>query len=111
MTLKELIQYLDSNSGYSLLDGDPSQTLLRASEGKHREPLIGEIINAIARHCGDAKEDCVVERAQAVSAIGPIRLQYMRDDAPVEGFRMVERIIQAIDGAFNDEALRNKQHV
>ncbi len=111
MTLKELIHYLDNNSGYSLLDGDPAQTLLRASQGKHRNPLIGEILNAIAQHCGGAKEDCVVERAQAVSAIGPIRLQYMKDDAPVEGFRMVERIIQAIDGAFNDEALRNRQRV
>lgn len=111
MTLKELIQHLDSNSGYSILDGDPAQTLLRASQGKHREPLIGEILNAIARHCGDAQEDCVVERAQTVSAIGAIRLQYMRDDAPVEGFRMVERIIQAIDGAFNDEALRNRQRI
>lgn len=111
MTLQELIQYLDSNSGYRILDGNPIQTLLGASQGKHREPLIGEILDALARHCGDARETCVVERAQAISAMGPIRLRYMRDDAPAEGLRIVERIIQAIDGAFNDEALRNRQRV
>jgi hypothetical protein len=108
MTLSELLQYLNDNSGYVLLDGDAEETLAKARAGSHPNSLAGEIIGAIAHHCGCDSAQCAVERAQVVSAVGPVRLKYMADDAPVEGFRMVERVVQAVDGAFNEEALRNR---
>jgi len=52
-----------------------------------------------------------IERAQAIKTLGPIRLFYMKDDAPVEGFRMVEDVVHKIDGAFNEEAMRLKAQI
>ncbi|MHB8346075.1 MAG: hypothetical protein ACYDHM_02635 [Acidiferrobacterales bacterium] len=108
MTLAGLLQYLDSNTPFAVLDGSPEETLSKALDGRHSDPLAGRIINSIAEgnHCID--EHSPVNRAESVTALGPLRLQYMKDDAPVDGFRMMERIIHAIDGAFNDEALRQK---
>jgi len=108
MTLAELLQYLDQNTPFAVLDGLPDETLVKALEGRHSDPLAGRIIKGIVEgnHCTD--EHSPVFRADSITALGPLRLQYMKDDAPVEGFRMVERIIQAIDGAFNDEALHDK---
>jgi len=109
MTLAELIQYLDANTDFSVLDGDPAATFQKANDGAHADPIIGEILKAIidGNACGAA--DCELERGGVVTSVGPLRLKYMADDAPVEGFRAVEGIIQTIDSAFNDEALRMKQ--
>ncbi|MGA7801984.1 MAG: hypothetical protein WCC36_14350 [Gammaproteobacteria bacterium] len=108
MNLSELLQYIDTNSDYGLLEGDAEQTLTKAREDTHRDALAGRIIKAIAEHCNIADTSTGFERADAVNALGPLRLEYMKDDAPVDGFRMLERIIHLIDGAFNDEALRLK---
>ena len=61
------------------------------------------------KNSGITQIDDVIVRVQAVKTLGPIRLFYMKDDAPVEGFRLVEDIVHKIDGAFNDEAMRLKQ--
>ncbi len=108
MTLAELLQYLDQNTAFDVLDGPPDETLSKALDGRHRDPLAGRIVKGIAEgnHCID--ENSPVIRADSITALGPLRLQYMKDDAPVEGFRMMERTIHAIDGAFNDEALRER---
>ena len=52
--------------------------------------------------------DAAIDRATAVNALGPIRLLFMRDDAPAEGFRLVEDVVYRIDGAFNEEAQRQQ---
>ena len=109
MNLAELLQYIDTNSDYELLEGTPEQTLAKAREGDHHDALAGRIIKAIAEHCNIADTGTEFERADAVNALGPLRLEYMKDDAPVDGFRMLERVIHLIDGAFNDEALRLKE--
>ncbi len=44
-----------------------------------------------------------------VKAMGPIRMKYMGDDAPHETFRAGQRLIVAVDSAFDDEALRCKE--
>ncbi|MFZ5558295.1 MAG: hypothetical protein ACOZDY_16505 [Pseudomonadota bacterium] len=110
MTFAELLDYLDAHTPYRLLDGTPEETLAKARSGAHRDPVAGAILTALFDRSGATGASAPVERAQAVAALGPIRLEYMRDDAPVEGFRMVEKIVHAIDGAFNDEALRLKGH-
>lgn len=107
MTLKELIDYLATHTQYPVLDGDVAQAMDKARAGRHRDALMGAIIKNLSEP-GGGVIDAPITRAQATTALGPIRLQYMKDDAPVEGFRMVERIIHAIDSAFNDEALREK---
>ncbi len=108
MTLAELLQYLDRNTAFDILDGPPGDTLTKALADRHGNALAGAIIRGIAEgnHCSG--EESTVDRAASITALGPLRLQYMKDDAPVDGFRMLEQIIHAIDGAFNDEALRAK---
>ena len=102
MTLTELLVYLDEHSGHRLLVGSVDETLRQAHAGRHADPLAGEIVALLVA----AEDGAVISRAGATTALGPLRLRYMRDDAPVEGFRMVEHVVHAIDGAFNDEALR-----
>lgn len=109
MTFIELLGYLGSHSKYDLMDGDISQTLNLSLEGQHKNPVIGDIIAQMYKNSGVSQLDDSVSRAQAVNALGPVRLFYMKDDAPVEGFRLVEDIVYKIDGAFNDEAMRLKQ--
>jgi len=108
MTISELLEYLDANTQFSVLDGEVQQTLDKARAGTHSDPIMGEIVKGIADGCGCDSPDSTLERVDAVNALGPVRLKYMADDAPVEGFRAVEGTIHAIDGAFNEEALRQK---
>lgn len=108
MTLAQLLKYLDQHSGYAVLDGDVVRTITKAKDGNHRDPLMGEIVRLLFGGAACVDENSPISRAQATTSLGPLRLRFMKDDAPVDGFRMVERIIHAIDGAFNDEALREK---
>lgn len=108
MTLSELLQYLDANTDYPILDGTVEETLRKARAGSHRDALVGTIVTAFAQAFGCENPDCAVDRAGTIKALGPIRLKYMGDDAPLEAFRLVQRLVVVIDGAFNDEALRLK---
>ena len=107
MTLRELLIYVDTHSGYKILDGAPDETVSKSLSGGHAEPFSGQIVAALARAAGGGT-DAVIDRATATTALGPIRLQAMRDDAPVAHLRTVERVVHAIDGAFNDEALAGR---
>ena len=109
MTLGELLQYLAGHLSFDVLDGDAAATLAKAQAGSHRNQLMGAIIKHMAEGAGCAGIASPITRAQATTSLGPLRLQYMKDDAPVEGFRMIEQTVHAIDGAFNDEALREKE--
>ncbi len=108
MTLGELLEYLDTNTSYAILDGSVGETLEKARGGTHREPLVGELVSTIMARCEAERPESEVERAAVVNAIGPLRLKYMADDAPVEAFRLVEGVVPVIDSAFNEEALRQQ---
>lgn len=108
MTFAELLQYLDSHTPYGILEGAPEETLAKARSGNHTHPIIGQIVASLFEKSGVAGFDSPIERAQAVAALAPLRLAYMRDDAPAEGLRMVEKIVHEIDSAFDEEALRLK---
>ncbi|MDH5547659.1 MAG: hypothetical protein OEZ43_18940 [Gammaproteobacteria bacterium] len=107
MTLGKLIQFLNQNTDYPYATGD-GNALRHALDGSHPHALIGELLKSIAQHCACGDENCLLAREQVVLALGPIRLKYMADDAPAEGFRLIEKSICAIDDAFNQEALRLK---
>ncbi|QKT03131.1 hypothetical protein HUS23_04585 [Ectothiorhodospiraceae bacterium 2226] len=109
MTLGELLQQMNGHLQFPVLEGDPAETLAKAQDGTHGDPIVGEIVRAIAARCERPEVDCPLERASVIASLGPMRLKYMADDAPVEGFRKLEQLVQAIDAAFNDEALRLKQ--
>lgn len=111
MKLRELMEYLQERSGHDLLDGSLDDTLRKALSGAHRDSLAGEILQHLYEQGGSGGLDAEITRAQAATSLGALRLRYMKDDAPVEGFRMVEHVVHAIDGAFNEEALREKRKV
>jgi hypothetical protein len=108
MTFIELLTFISTHSKYDITDGDIDNTLTVALEGKHKNAVIGDIIAQMYKNSGLTDTNAEIERALAIKTLGPIRLFYMKDDAPVEGFRLVENIVHAIDGAFNDEAMRLK---
>lgn len=108
MTLSELLHYLELHSGHHLLDGSVDDTIQKAVAGMHPDPLAGEIVARLYSGPGCSGSESEVTRAAAATALGPLRLRYMKDDAPVDGFRMVEHTVHAIDGAYNEEALRAK---
>ncbi|MDR3390247.1 MAG: hypothetical protein P4L77_00790 [Sulfuriferula sp.] len=108
MTFIELLGYIGSHCKYDVMDGDIDTTLALALDGKHKNPVVGNIIAQMYKNSGIANAAVEIDRAQAINTLGPIRLFYMKDDAPVEGFRLVEDIVHKIDGAFNDEAMRLK---
>ena len=109
MTLAELMNHIAENTDLPVLDGAAPETLEKARADRHREPVMGEIMRTIVEKNACSDVDCVLERAAVVTPLGPVRLKYMADDAPVEGFRLVENFIRAVDDAYNDEALRQRQ--
>ncbi|MFO8154168.1 hypothetical protein [Thioalkalivibrio sp.] len=110
MTLEQLLNYLDDQMERDFLDGDAAETLNKARDGSHSDPIVAEILTALMDGAGADSPGTELERAVAVKAIGPLRLKYMKDDAPVEGFRLVEKTIVTIDAAYNEEALAAKPH-
>lgn len=108
MTLSDLLHYLDRHMDGVFLDGDAGATLEKARAGEHRNPIAAEVLVALMDGAGADGPDTTLERAEAVKAIGPVRLKYMADDAPVEGFRLVEKTIVTIDAAYNEEALASR---
>lgn len=108
MTFIELLAYVGSHCKYDIMDGDVNDTLAKAQSGAHKNPIVGKVIADMYLNSGVSKPEDAIERAQAIKTLGPIRLFYMKDDAPVEGFRLVEDIVHKIDGAFNEEAMRQK---
>lgn len=108
MTFNALLQFILQHSKYPLAQGDAQATLDAALQEKHSNPLAGSVIAQLYTNSNLSSPEDSLDRIQAIKALGPIRLHYMKDDAPVEGFRMVEDIVHKIDGAYNDEALRLK---
>ncbi len=105
MTLCELLSYLDRESGYPAFDGDCDETIKKALAGSHRDPLAGQIVAAIVQNAAGPTADAAITRAQATTALGPLRLKAMREDVSGRDLKRMERTVHAIDGAFNDEAL------
>lgn len=108
MTFAELLEYLNAKSGFELLDGSPEETLEKARAGAHRHPVLGAILRDLYERSAVAGLHASIERAAAINALGRLRLEYMKDDAPADAFRMIEKIVYTIDSAFNDEAMREK---
>ena len=105
MTLCELLIYLDRESGYPVLDGDCEETIKKALAGSHKDVLAGQIVAAMAASVDATTPAVPILRAQATTALGPLRLKAMRDDVSGHDLKRMERTVHAIDGAFNDEAL------
>lgn len=110
MKFGDLLQYLDDNTGFQILDGTPAESFAKAKAGSHANPFAAEIINAAAENLGLSSAEDTLERVPFVNSLGKLRLKYMADDAPVEGFRTVEKVITTADAAFNEEALRERGH-
>lgn len=108
MTFAELVAFLDQDLQYEVLDGDAATTLTKARAGNHQDPIMGAILTAIADGCGCDDAQASLARAEVIKALGPMRLEYMADDAPVDGFRKLEFLVRSVDGAFNAEALAAK---
>lgn len=106
MTLLQLFSYLNENTPHRFFSTEDE--LAAAIAGQHESPLMGEMIRLIAEKNGCSDIHCELKREVVVTALGPLRLEYMKDDAPVEGFRLLEGTIPVIDLAFNDEALKAK---
>lgn len=106
MTLEQLLNYLEAHLQESVLDGTPEQTLRKSQTDEHASPLMGDIIRRMAEGAGCASVEDTLDRASAINSLGPLRLEYMADDAPVDGFRTLEFLVRAVDGAFNQEALK-----
>jgi len=108
MTIAELIADLATRLDSEILDGDPAASFAKARDGTHANPLAGAALKAMIDGAGCESASAEVHRAQAVTALGPLRLEAMRNDAPVDALRFIEQFVQAIDAAFNEEALRSR---
>lgn len=105
MTLCELFAYLHRESGYAVWDGGCEETIEKALAHTHNNPPIGQALAAIATTLQNPTGDSSITRAEATTALGPLRLRAMGDQAPPEDLRRINALVHAIDSAFNDEAL------
>ncbi len=109
MTIAEPLEQLDARLPGQILDGSPAETLAKARAARLRHPLVGRVPATLYDNSGVAGLESAVARSQAARALGALRLEFMKDDAPVEGSRLVESVVLAIDGADNDEALTQER--
>ncbi len=109
MKFADLLRFLDTNTEFEILDGTPEETLQKALAGTHKNRFAGELIQASAENLALESVDDTPTGVEFVNALGKLRLKYMADDAPVEGFRLVEKVITTADAAYNEEALHQRQ--
>lgn len=108
MRLGDLLQRLDAYCAERVLAGmSPAAALEAAQAGGHPHPTTGEALAMLLNWTPARGIDDALTRGQAVDALGPLRRRYMEDAAPAEGLREVQAIIEAMDAAFDDEALES----
>jgi hypothetical protein len=108
MSFVELLEQLEARLPGQILDGTPAETLAKARAGRHRDALAGQIVALLFDKSGAAGVGSVLERSAPTHKLSVLCLGFMKDDAPVAGLRLVENVVLAIDGAYNDEALAQK---
>lgn len=108
MNFGTLITYLDHQSEVAFLEGDTIETLAKLKAKQHNNPFVQEILSNILDNCQIESVESILTRTDVAQALAKTRLKYMADDAPVEGFRLVEKTILWIDDAFNEEAWQDK---
>lgn len=111
MKFGDLLTYLDTNTPYEILDGSAAESVAKAKDGSHKNAYAAELINTVLDNAGISDDaDSELARIQFVNSLGKMRLKYMADDAPVDGFRLVETVITTADAGFNEEALALKRN-
>src|SRR5690554_2626231 len=106
MRVADLLQRLDGHCGGRVLAGMHTAEALEAVRaGRHPRPVMGEALAMILNWtlAGDGEHQ--LSRAAAIEALGPLRRRLMAEDAPPEALREVQSLVEAIDAAFDDEAL------
>jgi len=109
MTYAELIQFLDTNLGYTLTAGQDLEGLLAAARaGALEDPLAQEILLAI--YSGNACDgiEAPVDRARSFDGLAALRLRSQADDADPTLFRKVLKLSETLDRAFDEEVIRQK---
>lgn len=101
MTYAQLLETLQTRTGYTLLCGNADATLIAATDGRHPDAFLGEVVSMIYVWCALSDIHAEVERAAVVNALGPLRRRYMADEGGAADFRRLSRIIEAIDAAFD----------
>lgn len=106
MTLRDLLVRLHGNCEYPVLHGSPEQTWRELVKGTYPDPVMGEALRALVEWCELDDLASRVDRADAVNALGPLRLRHMADNGGSgDALRVVQALVAAVDGAFDDEAL------
>ena len=108
MTYAELLDAVQASTSCCLV-GDDADTALRAAiSGQHTDALLGEILAMIYQWCGLHSVQARVERAAVVNALGPLRRRFMAGEGNPQDFLRLNRIIEAIDAAFDAEIQRQR---
>lgn len=108
MTYAQLLETLQTRTGYELLCDNAEDTLIAAEAGRHPDAFLGEIASMMYRWCALANIHASVERAAVVNALGPLRRRYMAGEGSAADFRRLNHIIEAIDAAF-DAAIQSSR--
>ncbi|MDR3391800.1 MAG: hypothetical protein P4L77_08690 [Sulfuriferula sp.] len=89
MTYTELLMAIQHRTGYPLT---PTA----------EDAFLAEITGMIYGWCALANPLAQVERAAVVNALGPLRRRFMAGEGAAQDFLRLNRIIEAIDAAFDD---------
>ncbi|MEJ2060723.1 MAG: hypothetical protein P8Y64_09595 [Gammaproteobacteria bacterium] len=105
MTFRALLKRLDTYCGGCILAGSEERTFQRLMADEHPDPYYAPLLRMLIdwvpiRHAAQS-----VYRADLVRALGPLRLSYQQADADPAGYRALNRLIAAIDAAYDDAAL------
>ncbi len=107
MRLSKLLLALDAPAQGILLAGlAPPAALEAAVAHTHPHPLGGEVLRLWHGWCGAKNAEVRVDRGALIDALGPLRRQAMADELGAAEFRLLSRIVEGIDAAFDAQALR-----
>lgn len=106
MTLRDLLVRLHGNCQYPVLHGSPEQTWRELIKGSYPDPVMGQALRTLVEWCQLDDLASQVKRADAVNALGPLRLRHMGEKTGSgDGLRVVQALVAAVDASFDDEIL------
>lgn len=105
MTFAELLLRIDPYCEGRVLAGDPVQTFLALQSGSHPDAQYARLLGMVLGWCALTDAQAPVERAAVINALGPLRLDLMQSDQDLALYQALNRLVQAVDAAFDDAAL------
>lgn len=98
---------LDAHCGGELLAGAAPATLCEEVRDGRSDSPYAEALRLLLDWVPVRRLDQTVTRSELVLALGPLRLRYQAQEAPLAEYRALTRLIHAIDAVYDERKMHS----